>query len=176
VVSLFEAFAHTAGVLTIVLAIAVLDRQHARAALRVAACALGSGLLADLGKLLIGRTRPSELWSTGLPDAGWQTFLGLTPVLHAETFSEGLRRGVQSFPSGHSAMAAGLAMGLAWLYPQGKWFFAFLAAMAMLQRIESGAHFPSDTLAAASLGVLFATMCCDPRLLGGWFDQWRCVK
>lgn len=175
-VSLFEAFAHTAGVIVIVLAVAVLDPMRRRAALRVAACAFGSGLVADFAKVLIGRTRPNELWANGLPESGWQTFLGLVPALQSETFSEGLRRGVQSFPSGHSAMAAGLAMGLAWLYPQGKWFFAFLAVMAMFQRIECGAHFPSDTLAGASLGVFFAATCCDPRLFGGWFDKWGCVK
>lgn len=172
-VALFETFAHTAGVLVIVLVIVVLDPQHRRSALRVAVSALGSGLLADVAKLLIGRTRPNEFWLTGFPDAAGNTFQGWIPVLQSESWSEGLRRGVQSFPSGHSAVAAGLAIGLTWLYPRGRWLFAALAALAMLQRLESGAHFPSDTLAGASIGVLFGTLCCDARWLGGIFDRWE---
>jgi membrane-associated phospholipid phosphatase len=36
----------------------------------------------------------------------------------------------------------------------------------MLQRVESGAHFPSDVFAGAALGVLITGIGCDKRLLG----------
>lgn len=172
IVMLFEAFAHGGGVAVILLAVASLDPQHRRAIPRLAACAFGAGLLNNLCKVLVGRTRPSEFWSTSWPDSVSQTFVGLMPAKHAG-WSELFERSVQSFPSGHSAVAAGLAVGLASLYPQGRWFFAFLAAMAMLQRVASGAHFPSDVLAGAAVGVLFAGVCQDRRLLGYWFNRWE---
>jgi undecaprenyl-diphosphatase len=61
---------------------------------------------------------------------------------------------LQSFPSGHAATAAGLAVALAVLYPRGRWLFAVLAVLAALQRVEVQSHFPSDVLAGAALGCL----------------------
>jgi membrane-associated phospholipid phosphatase len=49
-----------------------------------------------------------------------------------------------------------LAATLANHYPRGRWWFATLAALAMLQRIDVGAHFPSDTLLGAALGTAIA--------------------
>ena len=39
-------------------------------------------------------------------------------------------RSAQSFPSAHTATAVGLALGLGSLYPQGRRYFAALAALA----------------------------------------------
>ncbi len=170
VINLFEAFAHGGGVLVILLAVAALDPASRKSIARLAACAFGAGGVNTVLKLLVGRTRPSEFWSATWPDSVSQSFLGLAPTLHSggrDLFD----RSMQSFPSGHSAVAAGLAVGLASIYPQGRGFFVFLAAMAMLQRVVTGAHFPSDVLAGASVGVFFATVCLDPRCLGRWFQR-----
>jgi membrane-associated phospholipid phosphatase len=51
-----------------------------------------------------------------------------------------------------------------------------LAVVAMLQRVECGAHFPSDTLAGAAVGSLVAALICDPRLFGRWFERWEQPK
>ena len=60
----------------------------------------------------------------------------------------------QSFPSGHTATAVGLAIGLTYVFPRGKYLFAVLAVMASLQRIVSNAHWTSDVLSGAAVGLI----------------------
>lgn len=166
--ALFEAFGHGIGAATIIIAVAILDRARSRESFRLAACTYGAGIVNLFFKLLFGRSRPQTFWETEFPDRASETFHGFQRLLNLD-LANLFDRGLQSFPSGHSATAAGLAVGLAWLYPQGRYLFAFLAAMTMLQRMHSGAHFPSDTLAGAAVGVLVATICCDRRLCGRFF-------
>jgi undecaprenyl-diphosphatase len=64
-----------------------------------------------------------------------------------------------SFPSGHAAVAAGLATALAWKYPHGAATFALLAAAAAAQRVVSSAHYPSDIAFGAAIGVAVAAVC-----------------
>jgi membrane-associated phospholipid phosphatase len=169
-ISLFEAFGHGVGVGVIIIAVAVLDRQRFTAARRLIVCAFGAGLVNLVAKLLVGRSRPQVFWATEFPETTRATFRGFAMLFTGE-WADAFRHSLQSFPSGHSATAAGLAVGLTWLYPRGRYLFAALAALAMLQRIQCGAHFPSDTLAGAALGVTVATICCDPRFLGRHFQQ-----
>ncbi len=129
---------------TVVLLLVVLHRlvPHVRPFLpRVAAISLGAGLTATVVKLLIPRFRPRHFDFT-LPI--WQTFQA------AFNFPE--RTGaVESFPSGHTATACGLAIGLSWLWPEGRVVFWTLAVLVAAQRVVAGAHFLSDVLAAAAL-------------------------
>ena len=81
--------------------------------------------------------------------------------------------GLQSFPSAHTATAAGLAMGLAWLFPRGRWMFSALAALVACQRVVVGAHFPSDTMVGAAVGCVVAACFIDRRVLGPHFDAWE---
>lgn len=171
-VSLFEAFGHGIGTVVIVAAVVVLDRRQRWQCPRLIACTFGAGIVNLVVKVLVGRSRPHMFSDAEFPPAVHQTFGGMM-TLSTGDWSAALDRGMQSFPSGHSAMAAGLAVGLSWLYPQGRYFFAALAALTMLQRVESGAHFPSDTLAGAAIGVAMAAVCCDSRLLGPRFDRFR---
>jgi membrane-associated phospholipid phosphatase len=164
----FEPFAHSAGVATILLAVFLLDGSRRRAVLRLAACAFGSGLLSNVIKLTVHRWRPKEM-----PNAAgvWETFNGWIPWL--DDFKLAMEWSVKSFPSGHAVAAAGLAVGLSWLYPRGTWLFVMLAVLASLQRVAAGAHFPSDVFAGAALGCLVAAVCIDPRLLGRYFDRFE---
>lgn len=150
-----EVFAHGMGVALILLAVAVLDLHRRRQLPRVAFSAYGAGLIAQLAKPLFPRLRPHVCELSA--DVA-QTFLtgGGQRWASMEHFSA---RDIHSFPSGHSATAVGLAFGLAWLYPRGRWLFAFYAFLAMMQRIESGAHFVSDTLAGAAIACLVAASC-----------------
>jgi len=66
---------------------------------------------------------------------------------------------LMSFPSGHAAVAAGLATALAWKYPHGLPVFACLAAASAAQRLFSSAHYPSDVLFGAACGVAAAAVC-----------------
>ena len=109
-------------------------------------------------KLLVARTRPNRAFIESIDDVQ-STFKGFFPW-----FSTGFP--LQSFPSGHTATAIGLALGLSWLFPRGKWLFAFFVILVAAQRIVGGYHFLSDTLWAAALGWVCASAC----LPGGWLS------
>lgn len=167
--TLSEAFGHGMGVGLICLAWFALDRSRRWSLARVLACAYGSGLLADVVKLLVARTRPNAL--VDLSGGVRETFVGWLPLLHVSELAQAFDRNIHSFPSGHSATAAGLAVVLGSFYPHARWLFALLAALVLLQRVESGAHFVSDVCAGAALGCLWAGLCIDHRMLGRWFDR-----
>jgi membrane-associated phospholipid phosphatase len=131
------------------------------------ACVVLSGLLVDALKLVVGRMRPRAL-NVG---SVWDSFIAWLPVVTIGSSGGGTKSDIQSFPSGHTATAVGLAVGLSAVYPRGWWLFASFAALAATQRIESGAHYVTDTFAAASLAFLVCASCFDRRFLGRWFDR-----
>ncbi|MCP9880011.1 phosphatase PAP2 family protein, partial [Cyanobium sp. A1C-AMD] len=63
------------------------------------------------------------------------------------------RSALMSFPSGHAAVAAGLAVSLCWFYPRGRSVFIALAILASFQRINSLSHFLSDICIGAAIGI-----------------------
>lgn len=105
-----------------------------------------SGLLAELGKLLIRRARPSTSEA--------YAFLPLPPDLS----TAGL-----GMPSSHAAVAFGGAFLLARLYPRVAPVVVLWAAGCGLTRILDGAHFLSDVVAAAALAWLIARAL-EPRI------------
>jgi membrane-associated phospholipid phosphatase len=144
-IALSEVFGWGGSVALIILAAATLDERGWRIVPRLLASSLGAGLSADAVKLFVARVRPS---AADLDTAtALETFVALTG-------SKG--HAVQSFPSAHAATAVGLALGLAALYPKGRWLFLLFAAAACMQRLEAQAHFASDVLAGAALGCLVA--------------------
>lgn len=166
--SLSEIFGYGSGAALVCLTWFVLDRSRRWSLPRVLTATFGAGLLADVVKLTVGRTRPNSFeLSAGVAE----TFAGWVPSLRADDWMQTLDRQIQSFPSAHSATAAGLAVVLASFYPHARWLFALLAGLVMMQRVESGAHFVSDTLAGAALGCAWAGLCLDYRLLGRVFDH-----
>jgi membrane-associated phospholipid phosphatase len=168
---LSEMFAHGIGVVLIGLTVVVLDPANRRKVPRVLSCAFGAGILADVIKLLVGRTRPNHL--DNLPSHVSDTFFGWIPWLTLADGNAAWDHGIQSFPSGHAATAVGLAIGLTWLYPRGRWLFAVFAVLAALQRIDTNAHFVSDTLGGAAAGCVVAAVCIDTRAIGRWFVRWE---
>ena len=141
-VELFEAFSHAFGVLMILVTIYWLDPKSRSLLPRIGCAAIVGGLSANVGKLLISRVRPKYFDFVGGVDSTFGVWL---PFTNAGTNG-------QSFPSAHSATAFALAAALAWHYPRGRWLFAFMAAMAGLQRVAGYAHFLSDSFWGASIG------------------------
>lgn len=93
-------------------------------------------------KVLIGRSRPV------LFDALGQTYF--EPWVFDTIFN--------SMPSGHSATAfAGLVM-IGLLYPRIKWLVWLLAITVGLSRIYVGAHWPSDIVFGAFIGIVCAVV------------------
>ncbi|MGD0899841.1 MAG: phosphatase PAP2 family protein [Thermoguttaceae bacterium] len=153
----FAVFGHAATTFVVLLAIHQLDQSRRRRLLWVLACVLLSALAANGTKMLVARTRPQNFdFHFGV----LATFGQWLPVKSA----------CQSFPSGHVATAAGLALALMALYPAGRRLFLLLALLVACQRIESGAHFLSDVLFAA--GVSCLTVACCLRL-DSWFSRWK---
>ncbi len=145
------------------IAIHQLDPQRRWAIPRVIACTLLAGGAADLLKMLVARTRPYELpWDGSI----WTSFGPWLPLLG--NGSEG-----QSFPSGHTATAAGLAAALVWLYPNGRLLFPALAILVGCHRIVSGAHYLSDVLMGAGVGCLVALFVLEIGRLPVWFARWE---
>ena len=105
-----------------------------------------SGLVADLLKITIGRTRPKLLFADGIYDFTWF----------------GLRADHWSFPSGHAATAAALMTALWCLWPRPLWLYVAGAALVAASRVITGQHFLSDVVAGATIGVL------TTRALAAW--------
>jgi membrane-associated phospholipid phosphatase len=147
---LSEAMGHGVGVLLIALAILVLDPSNRHRIPRILVAALGSGLLANVFKLALARTRPNH-FDFDLQSA-LESFGPWFPMLGNPSWNQG-------FPSSHAATAAGLAIVLSFIYPRGRLLFAGLAVLAGLQRVLEEAHFASDVLWGAAIGCAFAPLC-----------------
>lgn len=165
-----EAFADAIGIVLISLGLLVILPNRRRQLLRVLVCAIGSGISADIVKLMIARMRPHSYNLSSLPDHVWQTFVGWFPLA---TLDDPFSSSIHSFPSGHTAAATGFAIGLIWLYPRGKWVFITLALLGGLQRVEIGAHYLSDVCFGAAVSCLFAGLCFNSRAIGRWFDRFE---
>jgi membrane-associated phospholipid phosphatase len=169
-VSLAEVFAHGMGVAMILLAVVVLDPFRRRHLLRLALLSLGAGLVCDVVKVLVPRARPDY----GEPlDSALASFLGWEALADSQGLSRLLEHGLQSFPSGHTTVAVGLAIGLSWLYPRGRWLFVFFAFLAGAQRVTAGAHYPSDVLAAAALACLIGAGLFSTSRVGRFLDRFE---
>lgn len=141
-----EPFGHGIGTTLIVIAVLVLDPVRRRTPLPLLAGSLGAGMVANLAKLFVIRFRPRDI--EVLPETVWSTFGGM--------WSLSAGNSSQSFPSGHTATAVGLAVMLSAYYPRGRWFFTVMAILVGMQRIQCCAHFPSDVFAGAILGWVVA--------------------
>lgn len=149
-----ETWGHGVGATLVLLGVWSLDHHRRRLLPWLAAASLGAGLLANLGKLIVSRTRPRDLpTESDLTEMGVRdTFTNLLPILDGH-------RGGQSFPSAHTTTAVGMSCFLAAMYPQGRWFFGLLAVLVALQRVRSQAHFPSDVCYGAAVGWIVAQGC-----------------
>ena len=168
---LAEAFAHGVAVGVILLVVLVLDPDNRRKLPRLAACAYLPGIVNTLFKLSVGRQRPSSLGVENLPEHSFDTFVGLFPAATTGDWGLMTNRSIQSFASGHTTAAVGLAIGLTWLYPRGRWLFATLACLGAMQRLVVGAHYLSDTLVAAALSCFVCMIVLDNARLGRIFRR-----
>ncbi len=98
---------------------------------------IASGLIVPVLKFAVGRSRPNADLGTG----------------HFQPFSQGNA----SFPSGHSTQAFAMATVIASHYSDVDWvpYAAYgTASLVGFSRIYHNAHFTSDVLAGAAIGVL----------------------
>ncbi|HRK32259.1 MAG TPA: glycosyltransferase [Tepidisphaeraceae bacterium] len=58
-----------------------------------------------------------------------------------------------SFPSGHATLSFALASALTMLFPRGRWVFYSIAGLAAVERVWENAHWLSDVVVGAALGI-----------------------
>lgn len=122
-------------------------------ALRLIAGTYLGGLIVDLFKLIVPRVRPSKAI---LESAN--SFFDTFGRQLLDSGSHG-HSALMSFPSGHAAVAAGLAASLWWYLPAGRPAFVALAILASLQRVATNNHYVSDICIGAALGLVGAWLC-----------------
>ena len=146
-----EPFGQPTGMVIICLGLWLCDRRYGERMLRVAVCAIGSGMFANLLKLCIARYRPGpflDLLASDSTPSVWESFQGWFPLWLA-----GSR--LQSCPSAHTAFTTGFGVALWALFPPGGRLFALVVVLVACQRIEGASHFISDTFWGAAAGYLF---------------------
>jgi undecaprenyl-diphosphatase len=119
------------------------DRRWIRHAIQMTIAGATAGILVQILKLAVGRTRP-ELW--------------LGPFHHA-------RASASSFPSGHTVGAFALA-GVLILGAESRTLrviAALLAFAVALSRVLAFRHWTSDVAASAAIGLLLAATLRSPR-------------
>lgn len=106
------------------------------------------GLVTDIIKWIVGRTRPFRLHE----ELGYPEPFSLRP------FREGLvglfNQTNLAFPSGHSTTAFASAAAMAILLPRWRWAFYAVAAIVAAERVAENAHYLSDTIAGAGLAII----------------------
>jgi membrane-associated phospholipid phosphatase len=154
VIRAFELFGEIAGtglgVILLLISALLISRTKLSRVPLLLSIAVGGGLLADVGKMCVSRDRPHSMDLS--VDSVLSTFNGLFPFLSAHS-------GGQSFPSGHAATAAGLAIALTLIYPRGRSYFAAGAGTVAVSRVVVHAHFPTDVIAGAMLGGMWGYVC-----------------
>lgn len=84
----------------------------------------------------------------------------------------------RSFPSGHATNNAVIATTAVLFFRRWGWLYAVPAALVAYSRVYCGSHWPSDVIASAALGVLFAWLLARlyarlyQRLGPRWFPDW----
>lgn len=133
---------------------------------RAAALVFGGALISGTNgamKWIVGRTRPYKLFD--------EQGSALLAPFHLEPFRGGIPGAIQQanlcFPSGHTAWAFATAAAMSILLPRWRVVFYAVAAVVGIERVAENAHWLSDVVCAAALGVV------SVRLLHRvWWNAW----
>lgn len=162
-INLSEVFGHSLGAAAILLSVLLLAPARRPAVWTAIVITLSSGLAANAMKSCFVRVRPHSVDLIRVARPGEYQFVRGEPgprlpdghELVPASLTDSRQR---SFPSGHAATAWGLALGLSFVFPRGTLLFACFASLASLQRITSGAHFPTDVLAGAAIACAITAL------------------
>lgn len=124
-------------------------RAHARRFLYGLTCLVLAGIPVPLIKVITGRFRPEYLVESGL--------YGFSPLY--------FDLGSVTFPSGHTQTAFTVMTVLLVLFPRYDVLYVTLAVLVGASRVFVNAHFLSDVLMGAFIGVAV------PLLVKRWFER-----
>ena len=141
-------------ILAAILLVAGLLTRRARlagGAVVLAASVALAGILANLAKFLIGRSRPKMLRESGIFD--------LDPFSATYDWN--------SFPSGHASTGGAIAGALWILLPRWRPLWALVGLAIPLSRVVVGAHYLGDALVGGVLGAVAGVVLAEtaPRWL-----------
>lgn len=165
-IRLSEVYSNGAGVLFVVLAILALAPKQRWRVPRLATMAMGASACATITKMFVLRPRPNQL-NLQFADANAAWLWRFDWKLEQAAL---LDSGTRAFPSADMATALALTVGLILIFPRGRYLFAGLAILTMLERMMGNAHFCSDVLGGVAIGLFWCFVCLHPRLLGIVFD------
>lgn len=114
----------------------------------------GSGIVADIFKVIFWRARPWTLFDQGSHGFFYFSFSGSL-----------------SFPSGHTTVAAAVAVSLSVAFPRATPIVVFIPLSVGLSRMIVGAHYLSDVIAGLSIGVLFTLVTRAVLVRRGWLNK-----
>ena len=113
-------------------------RRAMHAALFVILSIASAGILVNLLKFVIGRTRPRELLENGV-----SAFIPFNTEF-----------GMNSFPSGHSQMVWSLAVALILIFPRWWPLLGAFAAAVAASRFLASVHYVSDVVMGSYIGAV----------------------
>src|SRR5262245_24458899 len=134
-------FGQGLGMIVTVLLVWLLDRRKSRA-VTITLVLIAASFMSSVGKTFIGRERP-------LQSKGESVFHGPAAGIYSSR--------QQSMPSGHTTTAAALAVVLARFYPSLRMLMIVLTIGVAMNRMVTVAHYPSDVVVGAWLGICSAT-------------------
>lgn len=102
----------------------------------------GSGIVANILKVIFGRARPKLL--------DQQDLYGFSPVGFGYDFA--------SFPSGHSTTGFAVAVALTFFLPRARYWWLAFALLIAASRVVVNAHFLSDVTAGAAVGTIYTLL------------------
>jgi len=117
--------------------------------------ALGSGLLAELIKVLVRRGRPDAMLDRDptLPLTDPRTF-GYVWNWEHTTWGNLFDISDLGIASSHAATAFGGMIALGVLWPRWRWVLLLLAGFASITRLQSRGHYLSDVIGGAACGAV----------------------
>jgi membrane-associated phospholipid phosphatase len=164
-----QQYGQTVSTIIVAVAIWLQDPRHRRALANWAAAWAVAAVCVFLAKGLIGRPRPQygdPLYFLG-PLGQYPVSRAVNGhpvgVRHAWEFWSGISSDLWSMPSSHTAYAACMGVFVSHLYPRLRPLMLALVVFVGVARVVTGAHYPTDVVVGAALGLAVTHTAVDRR-------------
>jgi membrane-associated phospholipid phosphatase len=168
----WQQFGGLVSVLVVAVLVWRLDGARVARLLDLAVAAVGTSLVILALKMLIGRPRP-KFDDPGIVLGPFGSYpLGVDGsgrgIHHAWEFWAGISSDLWSMPSSHTSGAVALGVFLARMYPRISGLAWGLVGVVACARVLRDAHWPSDVVLGATVGLVVSRAAID----GMWGSRW----